>query len=276
MIFNTLDYADIPVGSHQSGLICPQCKGGDRHDRSFFVARNATSMHWFCYRAKCGFVGSTTDRHHGSKYDLLCGANAPRPVKDTRYSQHTYPLDKADLDYFRKRFDIDGLLPYGAIKYTNHDEYLFAIYDPNGKVRGHVLRQPVWKGAPQNHREQHRHLARPKALNYMVPGAIPMSWYGDNEATVVLVEDQVSAMRLAQQANVTAVALLGTRLSTTKAVELSNARPDARILIALDPDATAQAIDIAMNWRSYVNMKVVLYSADPKDVPMTELLEKLQ
>jgi hypothetical protein len=83
-------------------------------------------------------------------------------------------------------------------------------------------------------------------------------------------------MRLAQQANVTAVALLGTRLSTTKAVELSNARPDARILIALDPDATAQAIDIAMNWRSYVNMKVVLYSADPKDVPMTELLEKLQ
>lgn len=266
------DYNEIPVGSHQSGLICPYCKGGDSQDRSFFVARNATEMFWFCYRNKCGASGSTSN--YGSK----TSAPLQRRAKDTRYTGYSYELQKEDQQYFFDRFEIETeLLPYGAIKFTNDDEYLFAVNGPDGEVRGHVLRQPRWKGDPAPPRKGKEGL--PKALNYMQPGEQCMSWHfadrHSNSGTLYLVEDQVSAMRLSQE-GWDAVALLGTRVTTPKAIEIQSYKP-TRTVIALDPDATEQAIDIARNWSSYLpGLTVALFSADPKDVPAEELYRILK
>lgn len=105
-----------------------------------------------------------------------------------------------------------------------------------------------------------------------------MSWHRAVErksGTLYIVEDQVSAIRISQWGS-DAVALLGTRVSTPKAIEISRDYP-RKVIIALDPDATEQAIDIARNWAGYLPaVSVALFSKDPKDVHPTELTRILR
>ncbi|GJY00604.1 twinkle homolog protein, chloroplastic/mitochondrial [Tanacetum coccineum] len=43
------------------GLLCPMCKGGDSGEKklSLFIAENGNEAAWSCFRAKCGWKGST-------------------------------------------------------------------------------------------------------------------------------------------------------------------------------------------------------------------------
>jgi DNA primase len=85
---------------------------------------------------------------------------------------------------------------------------------------------------------------------------------------VWVVEDQWSAMRLWQE-GVSAVALLGTHINHERAVEISSVSRD--VLIALDKDATARAIQYATQYRYAFNAKVIALEKDIKDTSIEEL-----
>jgi hypothetical protein len=86
---------------------------------------------------------------------------------------------------------------------------------------------------------------RPKVLGYPAPQAAGMAWlawFRAKPGVTVVVEDVFSAMRL-WQVGITAAALLGTSLSEAKAAELRRRNP--RVVVALDDDASATAIEAA-------------------------------
>ena len=120
----------------------------------------------------------------------------------------------------------------------------------------------------------------------MIPGELPLAWYPPADAVcnqrLYIVEDQLSAMRLSQQGH-TGVALLGTRMTPAKALEIKDncsgwaSHPKAMdIVIALDPDAVNQAVDIALTWGSYLgNYRVATFTQDPKDIGPGEMAKEM-
>ncbi|XP_059451523.1 twinkle homolog protein, chloroplastic/mitochondrial-like isoform X1 [Corylus avellana] len=53
---------DICIPGQYNHLLCPICKGGDSEEKSLsiFVTEDGGSALWMCFRAKCGWKGSTT------------------------------------------------------------------------------------------------------------------------------------------------------------------------------------------------------------------------
>lgn len=93
-----------------------------------------------------------------------------------------------------------------------------------------------------------------------------MAWYKylHTSDVLVVVEDQVSALRLAP--HVHAVALLGTHISDAKAEELK-AGKYKHIYLSLDADATFTAIKLQLQWVSVLpNLRIVGLGQDIKDM----------
>ena len=93
--------------------------------------------------------------------------------------------------------------------------------------------------------------------------------YIDKSTSVWLVEDCLSSMRL-YNAGLYSVALLGTHLTESLAVELS--KRFSGLVVCLDPDATVKAAAIAANHRLlFDRVKIVVPKKDPKDLSRKEL-----
>lgn len=92
--------------------------------------------------------------------------------------------------------------------------------------------------------------------------------------TIVLVEDQISAMKVAQVGAV-GVALLGTNLTFDKIHELQQAAP-TEVIVALDGDATQRAFDMVRNYSpAFRSMRVAVLQQDLKDLQRNDVLSAL-
>ena len=82
---------------------------------------------------------------------------------------------------------------------------------------------------------------------------IPQSWYKwtRRSDTLLLVEDQVSAVRAARQFHV--VALLGTTLSEAKVREIVYNHGYDKVVLCLDKDATYKSISTTLRLRRTIN-----------------------
>ena len=103
-----------------------------------------------------------------------------------------------------------------------------------------------------------------------------IAWYMSQHhwGHVVIVEDQISAMRVAQ-AGITCVALLGNGMNLESVRDIAREKPKV-VTLALDPDAQGQAQSIAKKLGMYWDrIRVVELEADPKDVSYDSLLEEL-
>jgi DNA primase len=97
-------------------------------------------------------------------------------------------------------------------------------------------------------------------MDWFTFGGVPV----EVASTVVLVEDQISAMRVLCDTGIISVALLGTGMNDEKVAEIQ--RHASNILIALDADATGQSFSIARKWGQAFNQcKVVILRNDIKD-----------
>jgi hypothetical protein len=91
--------------------------------------------------------------------------------------------------------------------------------------------------------------------------------------TLILVEDQMSALKLAP--HVHSLALLGTHLSDAKAAEIV-AGGYKKVLISLDNDATREAIKMQLAHRNTIkHLYVAGLGIDIKDMTQGELNEYL-
>lgn len=184
---------------------------------------------------------------------------------------------------------------------NEENQYVLAVFDPLGKRRGFVVRADGWSGNPPTPRKSG---AYGKARTYMdEPSGVQQSWYrptiqawmdeGVTEVkpgaivpegtrlyipqfvtTIVLVEDQLSAMKVAQ-AGAVGVALLGTNLTFDKVYELQQARP-TEVIVALDADASQRSFDMVRNFSpAFRSMRVALLQQDIKDLPMSDVTTAL-
>lgn len=93
-----------------------------------------------------------------------------------------------------------------------------------------------------------------------------MSWYKmlRKSDTLVIVEDQVSALKVAPHHH--ALALLGTHIGDDKAQEIKEGKY-SKILLCLDNDATYEAIKLQLKLQHVLpNMYIVGLGQDIKDM----------
>jgi ribosomal protein L37AE/L43A len=257
---------------------CPACG-----QRDFVVGRESDRVWWKCFRATCGIRGVTGSANLPTKL----ATERQRDVDRLRpYMEPTYLLSPDDQKYFRTRFELFTALDH--IRVTDFDEYILPVRGPDYLLRGHVVRQPIWRGdvkAPRKGRDwdPDASKAMPKTKLYSQSVGSLLAWYHPSKndliaqelrGHIVLVEDQISAIKCAE-AHVTAVALLGNALTVAGVRDLCRLQPHC-VTVALDPGAERAAHHLASSWGLYFKRtRVVALEADPKDVPIGELLSEL-
>jgi len=255
----------VGVGQFASQL-CPSCEGGTSRERtlSLDVGLNGV-IKFHCHRAGCDFSGSCYQSGLSVHRD-----DAKPQDKGTRpFTGDLHPLSKAELAFFKDRY---GIIPGSAV-WRTHTRYALSIFRPNGSVRGYVTRRP-YEGSPADtapNRADSQYAM--KALTYMEADEPVQSWYGKGDK-ILLVEDSLSAIRAAQDLEVTAVAILGTGLNAAKVQEIQREAGDCEVLLALDADATGQAFAAARKWHmAFKHFRVIVLSRDIKDSSSDELSE---
>jgi hypothetical protein len=271
----------LPIGSTQRGK-CPACQGGPKGETSFVVGREAAHAWWKCFRAGCAAHGITGS----ANLPPAIAAEKDRAAQRMRpYGKPTFALTASDYCYFLDRFEVDG---YGLVMVSDSDEYVLPVYSPVGTIRGHVVRQPVWKGSPKAPRtgrptyfdeEEQAWVPMPKTVIFPSTLEPLLSWYWPPAPTdrtdVVVVEDQISAMKVAQHCRVRSVALLGNGLNAEMVRDIIKQKPRV-VTIALDPGAEGQAQNLAKKWGLYFERtRVVMLEADPKDILAKHLAGEL-
>lgn len=272
-MIDLLDYADLPVGGTRQGD-CPTCG-----KRKFYVTRKPAGYAYICFRASCptqGFAGSTA-------LDCRSFSRSQKPQWSRQYTGELHLPGERDLQYFADWFGVDDHLHDGYwLKVTDDDRYAFPLWGVQDEYRGIVLRRPTWQDCPRPDRKAHAERGNgdyPKTLNYFEDNAAARcGWYhSGDEMTVVLVEDCISAMRIACE-GFTAIALLGTHFMPEHLRDIQRWHKGARYIIALDPDATNKALELARKWGPAFPgpVSVACLVADPKDyIDSSDLLEDL-
>lgn len=246
--------ADLELGLGETGrFICPFCSGGTSGERSLAVCKAENGSIWFrCFRASCGVSGNAgtgwTDR------------DTVRPGKTHTLSRALIRLPDEEQSKFVNKFHF---LPKRSPLWEPEIGYhALPIMGPLGKSRGWMLRTwgtPIAKGK--------------KAIAYPEVADEPfIHWTEEPEnrqKLVVIVEDWVSAEKLSKlfPLSVRAVALLGTHMDYTRALEVAKVSCGAPVLICLDRDATGLAVKHHAKFREVIpNLAVFPLVDDIKDI----------
>lgn len=246
--------ADLELGLGETGrFICPFCSGGTSGERSLAITKTENGNIYFrCFRASCGISG-------GSGVGWLDRDNI-RPGRTHRLERELYPVGEEERSNFLHHF---GFLPKRQLLWEPEICYYgLPILGPTGKQRGWMLRTwgtPVAKGK--------------KAIAYPEVADEPfIHWTEEPEnrlKLVVVVEDWVSAEKLSKlfPLSVRAVALLGTHMDYTRALEIAKVSCGAPVLICLDRDATGLAVKHHAKFREVIpNLAVFPLVDDIKDI----------
>lgn len=256
-------YRDLAEGQTKGSEICPSCEGGSSEERSLTVTRRGDLLLFNCHRASCPFHGAINlaGRARGKlAQEQDSERKTPKPIIKT------YPINEATLGFLATKYYISReTLKAAGLSWSGDGDgpyarrVCFPIYDPNFKERGQVFRSYA-EGVV------------PKTLNRMHnEDSVASSWYKfiRKSSTLVLVEDQMSAIKLAPHTH--SLALLGTHLSEAKAKEIIEASYD-RVIISLDNDATYESIKTQLAFRNRIkNFYVVGLGKDIKDMTQKEL-----
>lgn len=247
-----LDYSGLGEGETSSGLLCPACKGGASEEKSLNVSRRDGVLLWFCHRASCGFSGRSGAAAAGS------GEGRGSKEKRKPYYIRTTPLGEEVTRLLAERYRITSKdLELAGFEWTGEGVGVYArrvhmpIFGPDSRKRGANLRSYEGK--------------QPRALIQMYSDEeVPQCWYKwkRKSKVLLLVEDQVSAVRAAKDFHV--VALLGTTLSNAKVQEIVLNHEYEHVLICLDQDATYTAIRTQLRLRNTI--KGLLMKGLGKDI----------
>ena len=228
------------------------------------VTRVRQGVLWNCFKLDCPVKG----------YSITQGELLPPKRKQSRlkpYRGSLLPADYGDSEYFINRFGL-GTEFARDIQVTLDDRYSLPVKDLTGMIRGYVIRNG-WTGCPPCPRLSD--WQGPKTVLYMHAVGPSQAWYPDpHENRLVLVEDQMSALRC-QQEGISAVALLGTGLDNDKVREIAMWKP-SEVIIALDADATDEAFKLARKWGlAFKKTRVAVLEQDLKEEAYGDIGEVL-
>lgn len=248
--------ADMEEGEHRR-VVCPTCGGGSTKERSLSLTKEDGNLLWHCFRANCSEKGG---KGVGKSLIRISKGLPGPPIKDigplTDLSWSWEQWFRFKMQWEDKHFE------RARPKLTRDNRVAYPIYGPARQRKGYVARG--------------YHGQKPKALTYLNPGMCKTSWYGidqyPREHKLLIVEDIPSAIRGADY--LTTVALQGTSLDVEARREM--ARFATRVYIALDADATVQALKMAKQLGIMFHFVAVLpLTKDIKDSSQDELDELL-
>lgn len=251
--------AEISAG-RTSGLLCPACEGGRSGERSLSAYGGESGLFGLkCHRAGCGYSAGLVVSP--ALRDAVIGAAdfKPRPFRGDLEM-----LSVRHNAILQDRYGITSPRNAGVQTVSGRDAIYIPVYGPNHEDRGGVVR--FLDGS------------QPKTVSYLTTMQPRLAWYaGMSRWTIVVVEDQLSAMRCAQLGYY-GVALMGTNLNTAKVEEIMRVRSRtgdeaAPVLLALDKDAFSKAVGYARRWPSF---RPVLLEHDIKDSDDADVLARLE
>lgn len=252
-----IEYVDLRDGETKSGQRCPACDGGQSRENSLSVSRIGNSLRWNCHRSSCAFRGvsdltatyggasSDSETRHVTSYV----PSSPINTATAKFLATTYGLSREAIDFAGLRWTGDDGGHYAR-------RIAFPIYGPDSRQRGQSYRS--FQGAT------------PKAIiKLRTPDDIAQCWYKYRRAskTLVIVEDQLSAIRLCP--HVHALALLGTNLNEAKVAEIKQEKFE-HVILSLDNDATKEAIKLQLKWRESLPICVHGLAKDVKNMNEAE------
>lgn len=215
-------------------VVCHVCGGGRTGERScdLFEVDGGVVM-YKCYRASCprpSGIYSGTVVEVAKRKQMQLPSIHTLPHAKRRWLANKYHLSDKDLARLRPM-------------YTATDRYWYPIFDEDGEQVGGVARS---------------YTSKPKSLTYAEDHC--GSWYGKPSSCVWLVEDQVSACKLAEYTQ--CVALLGAAVPVSLYAKLPKC-----VKIALDADALDRAVVMSQRLQSRGHeVQVVHLSRDIKDM----------
>lgn len=261
-----LEYGHLTEGERSTGNLCPQCKGGSSGEKSLSVFRNDTQLRWRCWRSTCGCKGRT---YLGTSARLAASAGIKDRVQrviDYTISpewpadllaafQSKFCLSEATLDAAKWHYTPSAGL-YGA-------RVVMPVCGPDGSRRATMFRS-YWGHWKKTVLEVLPHVTEQADTPIQ-------AWYRGQFPTkeVVLVEDQVSALRI-HQGGVDAVALLGTELTPVKIREIIK-QNYKRVVLVLDADMLVKSIEYVTTLRKRIpNIVMLGINKDVKDMSSVE------
>ena len=261
----TDNFSDLTDDETRSGQICPACEGGSTKEGSLSITRRGGRLLFYCHRAQCNVFGSAPVGR-GTRRER--SQNKP----ENRYPEiQVSPANQALLKLLSAKFRIPRkVLQNAGVGWTGEGSGRYArrvcypIFGPDSRERG------------KNYRSYEQGV-QPKAIIQLKDKEqVAASWYKfiRRSSTLVLVEDQVSAIRLAPFTH--SLALLGVNVSEAKVEEILAAEPKyQQILLSLDEDATLESIKQALKWKNRINLLVVPLQKDIKNMDAREFQEYL-
>jgi len=265
---------DVPQGTRATGLLCPVCSGGRTGEKSFGVSVTDTGTVFYrCFRLRCGV--------HGRLHDTVSPRTAsssgtPRKQKPPPAQVDTSKLLGLDGSLWgRKLFEYFGISSVDtsranwrvAAKGTADETLYIPIYSPLKTLRGYEQRPFASNNGPKCR------------STVTVDQALDPVWAGFFEAVspslrrpMVIVEDCISALKVSRFTD--AYALIGTHISTDKALEINDMSVGRGALLCLDKDATDHAVETVKKLRWVCPaLRMVPIKKDLKYYSNTELLE---
>lgn len=249
---------DLAEGESSGYVECPECHEAGK----FSVTRTSTGLLYHCFRDACPTAG------HVSAEGLARRKEKHKQLENAGLRPYTHPIRALEIwEYARfiAKYDIprETIKRKGCFRWAQRDEcYVFPIFAPTGFERGFVLRHYDGRKAKASTR---LHTAGP-SLSWYVRGEERTPRNADR---LVLVEDQISALKLSKYH--TTVALLGTSLSPEGVLEISSMKP-GRVIIALDEDASNSAYNLRKLYGLlWPKCEVVKLKKDIKDMNYSEI-----
>ncbi|KAK7329649.1 hypothetical protein VNO77_23821 [Canavalia gladiata] len=128
----------ICVPGQYNHLLCPECQGGDSGEKSLslYIAPDGGSAVWVCFRAKCGWKGSTQAFAGSSSYSMSQAFPVKKKREITEEELQLEPLCSELLAYFAERLISKETLQRNAVKQRKYgDQIVIAFtYRRNGAL----------------------------------------------------------------------------------------------------------------------------------------------
>lgn len=222
--------------------ICPACNGGRTSEKSCVVYERSGVEFYRCFRASCPRPygiwngGALTDK---PKVEHDWPHLKPMPPERMRWLASKFLLSNADLARLRALW--------------TGDRYWYPIRDARLAEQGGIARS-YWK--------------TPKALTFVHEWGTGAWYQGPPSPSIWVVEDQVSACKMAEYH--TTCALLGVSLAA--ACRYALVASGKRIVVALDGDALYQSTKISDQLqRAGCETQVVFLDKDIKNMEHWEV-----
>lgn len=255
--FVTYEALSLQVGDSVR-MVCPVCDA--RHEKSFQITRTQSNLLYRCWRAACGVKGVVGSRAHSMDHLHSSGWRAT--------TRRPFPYSTSRVDGYEQaivwhRYKIrPETLNYAGVRWAEEIE---SLVFPCNTLRGDFVGYATKSLSPTP--------GRPKSALFW--DVVPPKYYATPEwtvvrsDTVVLVEDCLSALKIGQSGT-SAVALLGTKLDDSTAMEISKAY--RKVVFCLDNDATAKSVELARKYNLlFDKVSILVPPADPKDMAPEEL-----